>query len=294
MKSVFENLSNKWSLDSTRIINTPSPFAKNAFFYIQEIGSFKALNGYFAERANLSSYLILYTIKGAGLLNYNNKEYTLSPNTLFWINCTKHHSYKETSGDWEFIWIHIYGSTSAEYYSIFEKNVDIVYTISSELQKTIRDIHNSLINLCQEASLTNELQISACICRLLTDICIDSLHYSDKSISIGSSSASNTLKAVVTYLDDHFNEDISMEQLSNIFYISKYYISREFKKYMGIGVWDYLTGLRINYAKEQLKDSQTSVAEIAAECGIPNVSHFINIFKSREGVTPLTYRKLWQ
>lgn len=294
MKTVFENLSNKWSLDSIRIINTPSPFAKNAFFYIQEIGTFKALKGYFAERANLSSYLILYTIKGEGLLNYNGKEYILAPNSLFWIDCTKHHSYKETSGDWEFIWIHIYGSTSAEYYSIFEKNIDIVYTISPSLHESLNDIHNTLIKLCQEASLTSELQISSYISQLLTNICVDSLSYTDKSISIESSSASNTMKNIVLYLEDHFNEDISMEQLSNIFYISKYYISREFKKYMGIGVWDYLTGLRINYAKEQLKDSDQSVGEIAISCGIPNVSHFINTFKSREGVTPLTYRKLWQ
>ena len=294
MKTVFENLSNKWSLDSIRIINTPSPFAKNAFFYIQEIGTFKALKGYFAERANLSSYLILYTIKGEGLLNYNGKEYILAPNSLFWIDCTKHHSYKETSGDWEFIWIHIYGSTSAEYYSIFEKNIDIVYTISPSLHESLNGIHNTLIKLCQEASLTSELQISSYISQLLTNICVDSLSYTDKSISIESSSASNTMKNIVLYLEDHFNEDISMEQLSNIFYISKYYISREFKKYMGIGVWDYLTGLRINYAKEQLKDSDQSVGEIAISCGIPNVSHFINTFKSREGVTPLTYRKLWQ
>ncbi|MBO6127304.1 MAG: helix-turn-helix transcriptional regulator [Pseudobutyrivibrio sp.] len=294
MKTVFENLSNKWSLDSIRIINTPSPFAKNAFFYIQEIGAFKALKGYFAERANLFSYLILYTVKGEGLLNYNGKEYILGPKSLFWIDCTKHHSYKETSGDWKFIWIHIYGNTSSEYYSIFEKNIEYVYTISEALQESIEDIHKKLIKLCQESSLTSELQISSLICQLLTNICMDSLSYTDKSISLGSSSASSTMKNIALYLENHFGDEISMEQLSNDFFISKYYISREFKKYMGIGLWDYLTGLRINYAKEQLKDSDQSVSEIAIACGIPNVSHFINIFKSREGVTPLTYRKLWQ
>ena len=57
---------------------------------------------------------------------------------------------------------------------------------------------------------------------------------------------------------------------------------------------EYLITTRITYAKELLKFSDQSVAKIAEICGIPHVSHFISIFKSRKGQTPLAYRKDWR
>lgn len=51
--------------------------------------------------------------------------------------------------------------------------------------------------------------------------------------------------------------------------------------------------MRINHAKEYLKYSDAPIAEIAERVGIDNVSHFIDLFKNRTGLTPLAYRKQW-
>lgn len=294
MKKVYEKLSNKWTSDSIRIINTPSMIAKNTFFYIQEIGTFLSLPGYYAERANLPSYLILYTISGEGELIYNGEKHYLREKDLLWIDCRKHHSYKELSGDWKFIWVHIYGSTISEYYSIFEKNTGVVFGVNQEIEDEIKAKHKQLMDLSTESSLTNELKISSIICEMITLLCMNSLNYAtDSKVNI-TESVPTVIKSIAIYVEENYAKEISLDHLEDIFFISKYYISREFKRYMGIGIWDYLTGLRLNYAKEQLRDTSDSISNIATSCGIPNVSHFINVFKTREGVTPLVYRKLWQ
>ena len=63
---------------------------------------------------------------------------------------------------------------------------------------------------------------------------------------------------------------------------------------MGITVQDYLINTRITYAKELLKYTNMPVGEIAFACGMHNVSHFINLFKARESMTPLSYRRHWK
>ena len=63
---------------------------------------------------------------------------------------------------------------------------------------------------------------------------------------------------------------------------------------MGITVNEYLINARISYAKELLKYTDMPVGEIAFESGMNNVTHFINLFKSREEMTPLAYRKAWR
>ena len=102
------------------------------------------------------------------------------------------------------------------------------------------------------------------------------------------------LKGILKKLENHFNEPLSLDLLSGEFGVSKYYLSREFKRYMGIPLNEYLIVLRINHAKELLRYSpDMTVEQIAFACGFRHVSHFINLFKRHEKSTPLQYRKSW-
>ena len=101
------------------------------------------------------------------------------------------------------------------------------------------------------------------------------------------------IKTTLKELEKHFLEHFSLENLAASIGVSKYHLSREFKKYIGTTLNEYVITLRLNYAKELLRYTQNSVGDIAFACGINQVSHFINLFKSREGMTPLQYRKEW-
>ena len=88
-------------------------------------------------------------------------------------------------------------------------------------------------------------------------------------------------------------ENISLDQLAEQFFISKYYLSREFKKEFGTTVIQYVLAKRINNAKELLRYSNSSIEEIAHLCGIDDASYFNKVFRKMEGCTASEYRKRW-
>ncbi|CBL08058.1 helix-turn-helix transcriptional regulator [Roseburia intestinalis] len=104
---------------------------------------------------------------------------------------------------------------------------------------------------------------------------------------------SDKLKTILHYLDEHYTENISLDQLAEHFFISKYYLSREFKKEFGTTVIQYVLAKRINNAKELLRYSNSSIEEIAHLCGIDDASYFNKVFRKMEGCTASEYRKRW-
>ena len=95
------------------------------------------------------------------------------------------------------------------------------------------------------------------------------------------------------FIDEHFTETISVEQLSAIAAMSVSGFSHHFKKTMGIAPLQYLTRLRIGLAQKLLISTDKSIAEVSTEAGYDNISHFNNQFKKFVGTSPQNYRKLW-
>ena len=96
------------------------------------------------------------------------------------------------------------------------------------------------------------------------------------------------------FLDEYFTEKISLDELANQFYISKYHMSREFKKAFGITVGSYVNSQRITKAKELLRFSDQQIEAIARACGIDDNSYFNKVFQKAEGITAREYRRKWR
>ena len=102
------------------------------------------------------------------------------------------------------------------------------------------------------------------------------------------------LLAVNVYIEENFTNDITLEGLSAEFYISKYYLSREYKKIYGKTIFQHIISCRINYGKHLLRFSDNSVEEIAHQCGFNDQSYFVRQFKKSENVTCFAYRRMWR
>ena len=74
-------------------------------------------------------------------------------------------------------------------------------------------------------------------------------------------------------------------------HLSPSYFSRLFSREAGEGFTSFVNREKIELAKKELRQTRKSVSQIAEELGYLNVSHFINLFKRLEGVTPLVYRQ---
>ena len=93
-----------------------------------------------------------------------------------------------------------------------------------------------------------------------------------------------------TYIDNHYNEDISLSVIADMVYMSPGYFTTKFKEYVGIGYLEYVKELRINKAKQLLLDANLTISEIAGKVGYTN-RNFLKVFKNVVGETPTQYRK---
>ena len=96
---------------------------------------------------------------------------------------------------------------------------------------------------------------------------------------------------VSSYIHAHYNEDISLESLSENFFISSSYLSREFKQVTGFNLSNYIQLTRIKNAQYRLVSSNDKISIIAQECGFSSFSQFNRVFNKIAGTSPREYRQ---
>lgn len=100
------------------------------------------------------------------------------------------------------------------------------------------------------------------------------------------------LKAVLAYIRDHYDTQITLEELAKIAGMSPRYFCRAFRAMTGKTPIAYLNYYRVECAGEFLKRTDKTVTEIAISCGFNDMSYFSRQFKRCKNVTPLQYRKM--
>jgi len=96
----------------------------------------------------------------------------------------------------------------------------------------------------------------------------------------------------LTYIENHYHDDITLDSVSQYFGLNPSYLCRLFKKATNSTFTKYLNLVRIVNAEELLTTTNDSVLEIALSVGFPNVSYFNRIFKQYTNCTPGFYRKV--
>jgi AraC-like DNA-binding protein len=103
------------------------------------------------------------------------------------------------------------------------------------------------------------------------------------------------VRKVMTYIENAFNEDVTLNDMERELHLSKQYMSRIFRKSTGVTIFDYLYRRRIEQAKQLFyMHRMCSVTDIGLQVGFKNMSHFSRMFKNRVGVTPEQYRRLME
>ena len=94
------------------------------------------------------------------------------------------------------------------------------------------------------------------------------------------------------YIDEHFKESITLDQLAELAHINKYYLVHAFRKTYGTSPINYLISRRIQESRFLLTNSNHSLSQIARILGFSSLSYFSQSFHRAEGVSPMEYRKL--
>ena len=100
------------------------------------------------------------------------------------------------------------------------------------------------------------------------------------------------VQEVVTYLEEHYPENISLDDIADALHLTKPYLANLFKKVTGTTIFKYLYNRRINQAKILFRfDPGRSVSSVCREVGFTHLAHFSRLFKATVGSSPEEYRR---
>ena len=285
----FQSFSTQGICESRRQLHTPSSFARSSLLYVQEVGSLRSIRSHLSQRSHLDSYLFILVLSGSGKVSCGGITYDLTGGDCALIDCRSPYSHQSSEQDpWELMWVHFNGCTAPAYYGYFTKNVSCPVFHTEDVALFSTPILQ-LLETAAHKDKTAELQCS----KLITDILTLCFTVPLKQELASQTGSLGKLQSVKEYIDSHYAEKLSLDELSEQFFLSKFHLSREFKRIYGITVGSYILAQRITYAKELLRFSDKSMEAIAAACGIMDTSYFNKVFKKSEGISPSQYRKRW-
>ena len=164
----------------------------------------------------------------------------------------------------------------------------------SVIQKVIDDAQ--LRQILAEALSEQEIKrpyyhenVKAMMLRLL--VIIFRKYLAEDILNHDHSRKSTLIKQVAEYINSHYHEEITVETISAACGYSRFYISKTFKEISGVTVTGYINATRIERAKALMKSNNSSLSEIAIQCGFMNLSYFSKVFKRMENLSPNEYRK---
>lgn len=113
-----------------------------------------------------------------------------------------------------------------------------------------------------------------------------------RGCAFASANKKYVVEQVVNYIEDHYSEKISLDQMAENMYLSPFYISRIFKNETGYAPIQHLINIRLEKAKDLLESAYPgSIQEVAALVGYDDAYHFSKLFKKRYGISPSQARR---
>jgi len=109
----------------------------------------------------------------------------------------------------------------------------------------------------------------------------------DKAVNIFHT---DIIKDIMRFIDRNYMNDISLSMIEDSIHISKFHVSRLFKKVSGVTIIQYLQYRRITEAKRRLCYTDASILSIGYDCGFNSIQHFNRVFKQITKITPKVWR----
>ena len=107
----------------------------------------------------------------------------------------------------------------------------------------------------------------------------------------GTDTDQDPVQRAKAYILANLSNDISVKDVAEHIHLNPEYFSKLFKKEMGENVKNYMLRIKVDAAKDMLENPNIPVSIVSLELGYSNFSHFTQMFKKHEGITPSEYRK---
>ena len=254
-------------------------------FYCTEAGHFYGRSRFATARTAKESYLLLYTVAGAGLIEQGVQQVELPAGSALLLNCRTPQSYCTAPGQqsWQHTWVHLDGAGVANLAETLlpQNRLTPVRVSAWEMQPLFDTIFaewdRGTVAAQIETGLTLHRMLALMAARLLA----------------GDASRSNRalIEQATGYIRAHYAEPLSLDALLAQTPVSKSWFLRLFRQYTGTTPYNFLLSTRITRAKELLVLTDFAVSEVAHQVGFGDESNFSTRFTAMVGQSPQQYRK---
>jgi len=159
----------------------------------------------------------------------------------------------------------------------------ISYPLSQDLSLAV----NVILNRIHEEFVNKERAYHSAIKAKLLELFITCYRYMEK---LKPELFKNSIDRIIDYIDDHYSENLNLQDLSHMAGFNPSYLSRIFKEKTGWPIFEYINQKRIYKATMLLKNSKMSIIEISMTVGYNNLSFFYRTFKKIMNTSPKDYR----
>lgn len=263
----------------------PSDFAKANLIYLLEAGSQRVDDRPSGDWKN-ASYLFFRVRDGLGKLEYDGSLYMLSTGYCAFLDCCKSYAYYAVNGTMTIDYIYFDGFCVGDIYKEYLQQGGFPCFRPHGWKVYERKLQQ-IYDLSVASSGVKEMEIYGKITALLALLMKDAGNV-EKQLH---SKRQQDLQKVKRYLEQNYQEKITLSSLAEQFYIDKFYLARLFREQFGTSVNQYLIQVRIDHAKGLLSSSNLSINRIGECCGMENTNYFCRIFKKNEGMSPGEFRK---
>lgn len=238
------------------------------------------------EHAHYFSELFFVT-SGKGCFQIEGQKIPVQKNDLILINPNiPHTELGSKENPWEYIALGIEGvrfcyteKDSPYDYSIHRirsENTEIIWYLNT----LVKEIKGKKANF-------------DAVCQNLLELILLSLARSTKQDfrSVPRQKTTRECRLVEQYINEHYSQDITLEMLSSMVHLNKFYLVHAFKNYKGLSPINYLQQKRIEEARHLLESTNYPITKIAEVIGFSSQSYFSQTFKRTMGITPNAYRK---
>lgn len=263
---------------------SPSPTARELYFYPISAGHFFYDKNYHLVRKDYKSLLIIYIINGSFTFVQNGRHTTAHAGDTVILDCFKPHEYYTNKGC-ESIWIHFSGQNCIKFYEeiVRSEGNSIKCSDPDHVKRLLFRIFNGIASDDKPSEITLSLDIYKTLFELMNPI-----HISTKN----NASYEDSIQYAKKYIVDHLNEKLSVSDIANRIHMSPSHFTRVFKRQTGFSPYDFVLVSRLNRAKDYLQKTDMSISQIAYEIGFNSESNFIYFFTKNTGQSPNKFRKL--
>ncbi len=257
--------------------------------HICSIGYYpKAKDHYTYRKKGLPENFLFYCVDGHGWYKIGDQRYEVGPNEFFILPQNKEHAYGSSEeSPWSIYWVHFGGDSLQEF-----NNTQVV-------QRHFKPFHikNNAEMLSLFTKIYKTLELGYSIDNLLfANMCLShyvSLFiYNSRHYSVTATDKIDCVDSAILHMQEHINENISLNDLSKQYNYSVSRFSNLFKKKTGYAPIDYFVQMKMQKACQQLDFTNESIKNIAFNMGFDDPYYFSKRFRTVIGMSPKKYRSL--